>query len=346
MSSSFGNSLRVTLFGESHGAAIGMTLDGFPAGLHLDMEALQAFLARRAPGGILQSRRKETDLPEFLSGLRGNVTCGSPITAIIRNQDAHSEDYTPYEDIPRPGHADYSALAKYGKIGVLPGGGHFSGRLTAPLCIAGGICIQALEKKGIRISSKIESIGGIANTAAEGALFSEEIRQAIEKARNLGDSLGGILSCEITGAAAGLGNPIFDGMENRLSQVLFGIPAVKGLEFGSGFESASLRGSENNDAYYYEDGRVLTKTNLAGGILGGITNGMPICFRLAIKPTPSIACRQETLCLSTLTESELSVRGRHDPCIVPRALPCAEAAAAIAILDAMLDAEKDDFFKD
>lgn len=346
MSSSFGNSLRVTLFGESHGAAIGMTLDGFPAGLRLDMEALQAFLSRRVPGGSLQSGRKEADLPEFLSGLRGNVTCGSPITAIIRNQDAHPEDYSPYEDIPRPGHADYAAFAKYGKIGVLPGGGHFSGRLTAPLCIAGGICIQALKKKGIRIASKIDSIGGIANAAAEGTLFSEEIRQAIERARNEGDSLGGTLSCEITGVAAGLGNPIFDGMENRLSQVLFGIPAVKGLEFGSGFEAASLRGSENNDAYIYEDGRILTKTNHAGGILGGITNGMPICFRLAIKPTPSIAYKQETLRLFTLTETELSVKGRHDPCIVPRALPCAEAAAAIAILDAMLDAEKDNFFKD
>lgn len=344
MSRFLGKVLSLTIFGESHGPAIGMTLEGLPAGFKPDFERLQAFLDRRAPGGDLQSGRKEADRPEFLSGLNGNVSCGTALTAIIRNSDAKPGDYAPYADTPRPGHADYSARAKYGSAGVLSGGGQFSGRLTAPLCIAGGICIQALEWEGIRVESRIVSVGKVKNSGNK--LYSDEIRAELERAREDGDSLGGIIECSVTGLPAGAGGPLFDGLESRLSQLLFAIPAVKGVEFGSGFAGAGLRGSENNDPFSYEGGKVVTGSNRAGGILGGITTGMPVLFRIAVKPTPSILKEQETVRLSTGEMEKISVRGRHDPCIVPRALPCAESAAAIAVLDALLEHRTDDFFKE
>ncbi len=339
-----GSALTLTVFGESHGPAIGMTLEGLPSGLALDFDALQAFLNRRAPGGALQSSRKESDRPEFLSGLRGNVSCGTPVTAIIRNEDARPGDYAAYADTPRPGHADYTAFVKYGPVGVLPGGGHFSGRLTAPLCIAGGICLQALEKLGIRVYSRIVSVGGIENLRSD-ALFSPEIAKAIETARAEGDSLGGVVEGAVIGLPAGLGGPLFDGLEGRLAQALFAIPAVKGVEFGSGFAGAALRGSRNNDPFFYENGKVRTRSNHAGGILGGISTGMPLCFRLAVKPTPSIAGEQETVSLSGERLASISVKGRHDPCIVPRILPCVEAAAALVLLDTVLEGRKDGIFQ-
>ena len=351
MSNTFGRNLSVTIFGQSHAPAIGVTIDGFPAGFAIDMDALSAFLRRRAPGNsALSTPRKEADLPEFLCGLVGNTTCGAPLTAIIRNTNTRSQDYAALQAVPRPGHADYTANIRYGGHQDVSGGGHFSGRLTAPLCIAGGICLQFLEKHGVQVQARIVSIGGIEDTAAFDApvrykpfpvvtdAVGEQMQAAILAAKAEGDSLGGVIECRVNGVPAGLGAPMFDGMENRIAQIVFGIPAVKGIEFGAGFAAARMRGSENNDAFCIRDGAVLTETNHCGGILGGITNAMPIVFRAAVKPTPSIARTQKSVDLSAMEQTTLEIRGRHDPCIVPRAVPCMEAAAAIAILDAWLDA--------
>ena len=354
MSSSYGENLRLTIFGQSHSAAVGMTLEGLPAGVTIDMEKLRAFLARRAPGqNAWSTARKEADLPEFLSGLRGDVTCGAPLTAIIRNTDTRSGDYAPFAVTPRPGHADYTASVKYHGFQDPAGGGHFSGRLTAPLCIAGGVCLQILEGLGVRVVSRIAMIGGIedrgellASTADKpfpvvDGERGEQMRAAISDARAAGDSLGGIVECAVLGLPAGLGDPMFDGMENRIASLVFGIPAVKGLEFGAGFAVASMRGSENNDPFTVEDGEITTVTNHCGGILGGITTGMPLVFRAAFKPTPSIAREQQSVDLNTMETARLSVGGRHDPCIVPRAVPVIEAAAAVAVYDAWLARRKD-----
>ena len=355
MSSTYGEHLKLSIFGQSHGAAIGMTLDGVPAGLPIDPEKLQAFLNRRAPGQHdFFTPRREEDRPEFLSGVLDGYTCGAPIAAVIQNTNTRSGDYANLKDCPRPGHADYTAQVKYGGYQDAAGGGHFSGRLTAPLCIAGGLCIQWLEAMGIRISAHISMIGGICDTPISlnpldpdlnqihpdfpvinpeaGALM----RDRITEARKVGDSVGGTITCYITGLPAGIGDPMFGGMESRIAQIIYGIPAVKGLEFGSGFGGSNNTGSQNNDAYVIENGSIRTKTNHAGGILGGITNGMPLIFRTAIKPTPSISMQQQSISLSNLTEQTLVVKGRHDPCIVPRAVPVIEAAAAIAIYDAYL----------
>ena len=354
MSSSYGENLRLTIFGQSHSPAIGMTLEGLPAGTEIDMEALRAFLARRAPGqNAWSTARKEADLPEFLSGLKGSVSCGVPLTAIIRNTDTRSGDYAPFAETPRPGHADYTASVRYHGFQDPAGGGHFSGRMTAPLCIAGGICIQALNRLGVTILSRIAMIGGIEDRGellcpTAGNAFptvdpdrGSEMQNAIAEARAAGDSLGGIVECKVLGLPAGLGDPMFDGMENRIAALVFGIPAVKGLEFGAGFGAASLRGSENNDPFAVEDGKIVTRTNHAGGILGGITTGMPLTFRAAFKPTPSIALEQQSVNLNTLENTRVTVGGRHDPCIVPRAVPVVEAAAAIAVYDAWLARRKD-----
>ena len=354
MSSRYGTNLSLTIFGQSHSPAIGMTLEGIPAGEKIDMEALSAFLKRRAPGqNGYSTPRKEADIPEFLSGLKDDTTCGAPLTAIIRNTNTRSGDYDELKRIPRPGHADLTASVKYGGFQDHAGGGHFSGRLTAPLCVAGGILLQLLEKKGIRVMTRISSIGGIND---EGALTSptsgkdfpavsdekgEAMKAAIRAAKEHGDSLGGVIECVITGVPAGLGDPIFDGLENRLASVLFGIPAVKGLEFGDGFALAEMKGSEANDPFIIRDGEVMTETNHCGGILGGISDGMPVTFRVAIKPTPSIASEQRSICLDTKEETTLAVKGRHDPCIVPRAVPCVEAAAAVALYDAVLQRKKE-----
>ena len=347
--SQYGEHLRLTIFGQSHAPAIGMTLEGLPAGEAIDMEALQAFLKRRAPGqNAWSTRRKEADQPEILSGLVEGRTCGAPITAVIRNTNTRSGDYANLAVVPRPGHADYTAQVKYGGHQDYAGGGAFSGRLTAPLCIAGGICFQLLEKRGITVISRIASIGTVEDTTpltvstagkpfpAANDTAGAAMQAAIAAAKAEGDSVGGVVECAVLGLPAGLGGPLFDGMEGRIASIVFGIPAVKGIEFGIGFEAARLRGSENNDPFTVENGQIRTVTNHCGGILGGITDGMPLTFRAAFKPTPSIAKEQRSVNLHTLTPEALRVVGRHDPCIVPRAVPCVEAAAAIAVYDALL----------
>ena len=338
MSCIYGKNIRVAIFGQSHSPAIGVTVDGLPAGFRIDIAELNAFMRRRMPGqGAHTTKRRETDEPEFISGLVDGVTCGSPLTAIIRNTDARSSDYEQLWDIPRPSHADYTAYIKYGEARDVRGGGAFSGRLTAPLCVAGGICLQLLRQKGVQITAHITQIGDITELASNPAYPSEKMLAAIEQARQDGDSLGGIIECTADGVPAGIGSPMFGGMENRIAAVIFGIPAVKGIEFGNGFAAASIRGSQNNDAFYIDDGTVKTKTNNHGGILGGISSGMPIIFRVAFKPTPSISKGQQSVSLSRQKEAPLTVTGRHDPCIVPRAVPCVEAAAAVAIYDALLE---------
>ncbi len=331
MSNTYGTCYRFTIWGQSHAPAIGVTIEGIPAGFRPDMEALRAFLARRAPGnGPFSTTRKEADLPEFVAGLVDGAACGAPVTAVIRNTNTRSSDYDELRRIPRPGHADYAAFVKYGAFRDVAGGGQFSGRLTAPLCVAGGLAMQLLEREGVTVRANILSVGGETSPAAMTA--------AMQAAKDSGDSVGGVIECVCENVPAGLGEPMFGGMENRISQAVFGIPAVKGVEFGAGFAAAAMRGSENNDPFYYDDHRtVRTRTNHAGGILGGITNGMPIVFRAAIKPTPSIGIEQESVDLTSGEPACLSVRGRHDPCIVPRAVPCVEAAAAAAIYDAWLE---------
>ena len=354
MSSSYGENLHLTIFGQSHSPAIGVTMEGIPAGENVDPEALQRFLGRRAPGqNAWSTPRKEGDVPEFLCGLKGGRTCGAPITAIIRNTNTRSGDYAALARTPRPGHADYTAQVKYFGAQDYAGGGHFSGRLTAPLCIAGGICLQLLDREGIQIISRIAAIAEVEDAGeltcstahkpfpsvsdAQG----RKMQQAIAAARQEGDSVGGIVECAVLGLPAGLGDPMFGGMENRISAIVFGIPAVKGVEFGAGFAAAGLRGSVNNDPFTVENGKVVTAANHCGGILGGITDGMPLTFRAAFKPTPSIAREQRSVDLDTMTPAALTVAGRHDPCIVPRAVPCVEAAAAIAVYDALLGRRKE-----
>ncbi|MCR5324385.1 MAG: chorismate synthase [Lachnospiraceae bacterium] len=404
MSSTYGENIHLSIFGQSHSEAIGMSLDGIPAGHAINLERLNAFLARRAPGNSeLSTPRKEADEPEFLSGFtypgssdanKMAITCGAPIAAIIRNTNTRSKDYSELKITPRPGHADHTAEIKYHGTQDYAGGGHFSGRLTAPMCIAGGICMQLLEEQNIHIFTRISSIGNVMDegsfesfltdrfTALSGNDISDggklerkleptarknvsisintqyankikedllgrpmpviseasgqKMRDLILQKKSEGDSVGGIVECVITGIPAGLGDPMFDGMENRIAQAVFAIPAVKGIEFGSGFAAAGKTGSENNDEYCINDGKIETLTNNCGGILGGITNGMPLVFRAAFKPTPSIAKEQRTVNLQEMKETTLKVHGRHDPCIVPRALPCVEAAAALAVYDAFL----------
>lgn len=328
MSSTYGKNLKIAIFGQSHSEAIGVTMDGLPAGFSIDMDELQSFMNRRAPGRDKYSTpRKEADKPDFISGLVGNVTCGAPLTAIIKNTNTRSSDYDNIRDIPRPGHADFTAHVKYGGFEDVSGGGHFSGRLTAPLCIAGGIVKQILAESGITVDAVIKEIGG----------NSEDPYRAIEEARGRGDSVGGIIECTVNGLPAGIGNPMFDGVENNIAKAVFAIPAVKGIEFGRGFDAGRICGSENNDEFYYEGEQVRTRTNNHGGILGGITSGMPVVFRVAIKPTPSISIQQNSISYSKGEDDILKVRGRHDPCIVPRAVPCVEAACAIALYDLILD---------
>ena len=354
MSSSIGENLRLTIFGESHGRAIGMTLEGIPAGLKLDMGELQRFLDRRAPGrSETATPRREEDRPIFLSGLKGDTLSGSPLTAVIPNGDTRSGDYDALRTLPRPGHADYTAQVKYFGHQDPAGGGHFSGRLTAPLCIAGGVCLQLLAGEGVRVISRIAAIGTVADEGTLSASTADkafptvsearakEMIEAIRAAKEAGDSLGGVIECQVLGLPAGLGDPIFGGMENRIAALVFGIPAIKGVEFGAGFAASAMRGSEHNDPFILAEGRVATATNHAGGILGGITTGMPLVFRAAVKPTPSIAMAQHTLDLSSGQETILRVGGRPDPCIVPRAVPCVEAAAAIAVADALLGRRKE-----
>ena len=353
MSSTYGENLKLSIFGQSHGPAIGMTLDGIPAGLSVDFDELQAFLNRRAPGqNDWSTPRREEDRPEFLGGVLDGFTCGAPIAAVIYNKNTRSGDYANLKDCPRPGHADYTAQVKYGGFQDAAGGGHFSGRLTAPLCIAGGLCKQWLEEMGIRIGAHIVQIGSENSQCFDalspeldqvGQLFptltaeaADSFQAIIAEARNQGESVGGRIECAITGLPAGIGEPMFGGVESRIAQIVYGIPAVKNIGFGWGDSFASLPGSESNDSYTVEDGLVKTLTNHCGGILGGITNGMPVIFDVTIKPTPSISRSQQSVSLSRGENQELVVKGRHDPCILPRAVPVVEAAAAIAIYDLIL----------
>ena len=359
MKNTYGNNISLSVFGGSHDAEIGMTLDGFPAGMQLDRAALLALMARRAPGSTpLGTPRRESDTPIFTDGLDENgVTTGARIRAVIRNENKRSSDYSFIYDTPRPGHADYVALQKYGNGVDLRGGGRFSGRLTAPLCIAGGLALQYLAAKGIRVGAHISSVGHLKDTlfdpvVADTVLFDklasrplavideaagEKMAEVIGAARAAGDSVGGTVECMVTGLPVGLGEHMFDGAEGRISSMMYAIPAVKGVEFGAGFAVAEMVGSESNDPFVTDGTHISTKTNRCGGILGGMTNGMPLVFRIAVKPTPSIAKEQQTVSLSQMKNTTLSVKGRHDPCILPRVVPVVEAAAALAILDLMLD---------
>lgn len=357
MSSEFGKLLRVSVFGQSHGKAIGVNIDGLPAGEAIDLDELNTFLSRRKPGkSPLSTTRKEADAPIFLSGLENGVTCGFPLCAIIENSDQHSSDYSELADKPRPSHADYTARIKWGGHADMRGGGHFSGRLTAPLCIAGGIAKQILARRGVYIGAHLAAVGK-ENDAAfplhpTKELFDdlaakpfpvlddqagERMQALILEARQNLDSVGGIIACAAIGLPAGLGDPMFDGLENRLAAALFGIPAVKGVEFGLGFGSSRLHGSENNDLFTVENGQIVTETNRAGGILGGITTGMPVTLRVAIKPTPSISQSQRTVSLSAGQPADLVIKGRHDPCIAHRAVPVVEAVTATVLLDLLLE---------
>ncbi len=357
MSCNLGNNVKITIFGQSHSEAIGVVIDGLPAGFEIDMDKVAAFMARRAPGNSnLSTPRKEADDVKIISGVVEGITCGAPLCAIIENTNTRSGDYSKLRTLPRPSHSDFAAMLKHGGFNDIRGGGNFSGRLTAPLCFAGAVCMQMLEEKGIRIGAHISSIGKVDGKRFDPVNVSSDdfdllskksfpvidekqgelMRKEIYDAKGNGDSVGGTIECAIVGMPVGIGDPIFDGIENRISSAVFGIPAIKGIEFGSGFDCARMLGSENNDNFVNTDGKILTATNNHGGILGGISSGMPIIFRCAVKPTPSIGIEQQSVNTETREEDKLVIGGRHDPCIVPRAVPCVESAAAIVVADYLL----------
>lgn len=323
-----GKRLTIEIFGASHAEEIGTKIFGLPAGEPIDLEQMNELLAMRKPDIILGTARREPDEPIIVSGLRGNVTDGSVFCVKFKNTDVRREDYVNH--IPRPGHADLTAWGKYGSGHDMSGGGEFSGRMTAPLCAAGAVCKQYLKRRGVEIQHRILSIGGKTSD------FEETVKAAMDD----GDSVGGVIECTVSGAPVGLGGELFDGLDGLISALCFAVPGVKGIEFGAGFGAASMRGSENNDEYFIRDGRVVTVTNDHGGILGGISSGMPIVFRVAVKPTPTIKKPQRTVALDTMTETVHSFGGRHDPCIALRAGVCFEAAAAIAVADLMMASEK------
>ena len=354
MSSTFGDKIKISVFGESHGNGIGVVIDGLPAGEKIDMDKVLVQMARRAPGqDKTATPRREKDLPKILSGMLDDNLTGAPLCAVIENTNTRSGDYGNLLSCPRPGHSDYAAFVKYNASNDIRGGGHFSGRLTAPLVFAGAICRQLLEKEGIRIAAHISSIGSVEDEGfnpveIENELIDrlnnmkftlidesveEKMRAEVEDARMSLDSVGGTIECAVTGIRAGIGGPMFDGIEGVIAKAVFGVPAIKGIEFGKGFELAKMRGSQSNDPFRYKDGSVVTETNNMGGILGGITDGMPIIFRAAVKPTPSISRKQRTVDLQKKENAELEIKGRHDPCIVPRAVPVIEAVTAIAIIN-------------
>ena len=361
MATNYGKNINISIYGGSHDPEIGIIARGLPVGFSPDMDELSAFMKRRAPGqNSLSTARREPDAPVFLSGLSDGAINSDELHAIIRNANQHSSDYSNLTFVPRPSHADFAARMKYGESVDLRGGGHFSGRLTAPLCIVGGICLQYLRTRGIRIGAHVASIGDVNDARFDMAnvtdaqldilakrhefpvldeLSGERMRKLIETVRAEGDSIGGTVEVAVTGLPAGLGEHMYDGVENRISSIIFGIPGVKGIEFGRGFESAALRGSENNDGFYTDGERIFTKTNNAGGILGGMTTGMPVVFRAAMKPTPSIFCEQDSVDMVSMKPVKLSIKGRHDPCIVLRAVPVFEAAAAIAVYDLLTDSD-------
>lgn len=358
MASVFNGGVSISLFGESHGKGIGVVLDNLPSGVEIDLDRLGEFMARRAPKKDgTSTTRNEKDIPEILSGLYEGRTTGTPLAAVIFNSDQHSGDYGNISHIARPAHADHTGFLRYNGANDPRGGGHFSGRITAPLCFAGAVCGQILEQRGITTGAHIASIKNVRDEEFDPVNISAEqleavkrrvfptlsedagakMREVINSARMDLDSVGGVVECAAVGFPAGIGSPMMDGLENIISRLVFAIPAVKGIEFGCGFECANMFGSENNDEFRVVDGKIVTSTNNHGGILGGISSGMPIIFRAAFKPTPSISRPQKSVDFKTLTEEELVIKGRHDPCVVPRAVPCVESALNIALLSALLD---------
>lgn len=360
MSSMMGNNIRISIFGESHGKAIGITLEGLPPGFKPDREKIKKFMKRRSSSGLLwATKRKEEDIPEIVSGFYNDTTTGTPLCAMIKNTDVRSSDYEKFYNIPRPGHADLTAHARYFGFQDYRGGGHFSGRITAPIVFAGSLCKQILEEKGIQIFSHIASINDVCdknfdpvnpNLKEIGNLreepfpvldkeSGEKMIERILEAKKNSDSCGGTVECMAVGMPAGIGDPIFCGVESVISRAMFAIPAVKGVEFGSGFGSSKYFGSQNNDSPVFSDSgeSIKYRTNNAGGIEGGITNGMPIICRIAFKPTPSIGKKQDSIDLSKRENTQLNIKGRHDPCIVPRACVVAESMMAIVLLDMYYD---------
>lgn len=358
----YGNNLKLNITGGSHDPEIRMTLSGFPRGVTVDPEALEAHMKRRAPGqNAWSTARRESDVPVFESGIDSDGrTDGTEIRVCIRNQDPHSGDYATCNDRPRPGHADYPAIRKYGPDVDLRGGGHFSGRLTALLCVAGYLCKTWLAEKEITVGAHLLNVGGVMDDPYDPVLLDpetlrsgydapfpvrntergERMKARISQARESGDSVGGMIECAAVGLPAGLGTHMFAGAEGRISSILFAIPAVKGVEFGDGFSVCEMAGSQNNDPYETDGRTVYTTSNHAGGILGGMTTGMPLICRIAVKPTPSIALMQRTVSLKEMKNVEIQIQGRHDPCIAPRAVPVAESALAVALTDLMLDTEE------
>lgn len=358
MSSTWGTKCKISIFGESHGPAIGVVMDGLPAGLAIDYEDVLREMRRRAPGrDELSTPRKEEDIPRILSGIFEDKTTGAPLCAMIENRNTRSGDYANLKNRPRPGHADFTGFVRYNGFNDPRGGGHFSGRITAPLVFCGAIIKQILRQKGIVVGGHVAAIAGVQderfdpvnihsdqldaisrmalpllNGAVESAM-----RSAVAAAKAEQDSVGGVIECAICGLPAGVGDPFFDSLESVLAHLLFSIPAIKGVEFGDGFGLSSMRGSQANDPYCMQGGSVRTTSNHNGGILGGITNGMPVIFRTAVKPTPSIGRQQSTVLLSERTETTIAIEGRHDPCIVQRALPVVEAAAALAVYELLTD---------
>ena len=358
MSSCFNGGITVSLFGESHGKGIGVVIDNLPGGEEIDLEKVGVFMARRAPKKDgTSTMRSEKDIPEIISGLYNGKTTGTPLAAVIFNQDQHSSDYGNISHIARPAHADYTGYLRYNGANDPRGGGHFSGRITAPLCFAGAVCAQILERRGITTGAHIVPIKDVTDSrfdpvkvtaeqlnAVKERTFpvmsdsaEEKMRAVINEARLSLDSVGGVVECAAVGFPAGIGSPMMEGLENTIARLVFAVPAVKGLEFGNGFGCTELFGSQNNDAFRMDGGRVVTETNNHGGILGGISSGMPIIFRAAFKPTPSISRPQQSVDFKELTEQELVIKGRHDPCVVPRAVPCIESAMNIALVSALME---------
>ncbi|MBD8928891.1 MAG: chorismate synthase [Clostridiales bacterium] len=357
MSSVIGDKIKLSIFGESHGEAIGCVIDGLPAGIKIDMNAVYKDMQRRAPGkDKTATPRLEKDIPHILSGMLDNVTTGAPLAMVIENTNTKSGDYSNLMTVPRPGHSDYPAYVKYGGNNDIRGGGHFSGRLTAPLVFAGSVAKQILSQMGVTIGAHIKQIGSVCDAVSDlnktdkslldtlsSSTFSlidetkeQAMRDEIEKARLSLDSVGGIIECFAVGLPVGLGGNMFDTVEGKLASILFGVPAVKGVEFGLGFGFANKRASEVNDQYEIKNGRVATLSNNNGGVLGGMTDGAPLSVSVAIKPTPSIAKKQKSVNLQTMENAELEIHGRHDPCIVVRAVPVIECAVALGLLDLMM----------
>lgn len=354
MSGVWGNKIKLSIFGESHGEGIGIVVDGIEPGISINMENIEKDMKRRAPGrNNLSTQRKEKDKPEVLSGIFNGFSTGAPISMIIRNNDNKSLDYSKIKDVIRPGHADFPGYVRYKGFNDYRGGGHFSGRITAPLVFAGALAKEILKEKGIFVGSHIKQVGKVKDSSFDSLNLNkddlenllkkelpliddskiEKVKEEIISHKIDGDSIGGIVECGVVGLKAGIGNPFFDSLESTISHLAFSVPAVKGIEFGKGFDFANMKGSEANDEYYLEEGNIKTYSNNNGGITGGISNGMPLIFRVVIKPTPSILKEQRTVNINKMENEILSVKGRHDPCIVQRVLVVIEAIAALSILE-------------